>query len=114
VPGPITSPTSTGCNKLIQQGAKPALAVADVLEELGLTPPAVAETARVGASAPAWPSDLSGVQRSLCESLGVAPAHVDALVRATGLASGDVLAALTELELRGLVVQRPGTMFAIS
>src|SRR5207245_827711 len=26
VPGPITSPTSLGCNRLIQQGAKPALA----------------------------------------------------------------------------------------
>src|SRR5881296_3165588 len=36
VPGPITSPTSLGCNKLIQQGAKPALAAGDVLEELGL------------------------------------------------------------------------------
>src|SRR5207248_5714194 len=29
VPGPITSPTSLGCNKLIQQGAKPALAPGD-------------------------------------------------------------------------------------
>ena len=36
VPGPITSPTSVGCNKLIQQGAKPALSAGDVLEELGL------------------------------------------------------------------------------
>src|SRR5258706_15440969 len=36
VPGPITSRTSAGCNKLIQQGAKPALCAADVLEELGL------------------------------------------------------------------------------
>src|SRR5437870_9346604 len=37
VPGPITSPTSLGCNKLIQQGSKPALSAADVLEELGRT-----------------------------------------------------------------------------
>src|SRR5438552_6067763 len=36
VPGPITSPTSLGCNKLIQQGAKPALCAGDILEELGL------------------------------------------------------------------------------
>src|SRR5438132_13850592 len=36
VPGPITSPTSLGCNRLIQQGAKPALSVADILEELGV------------------------------------------------------------------------------
>ncbi len=111
VPGPITSPTSTGCNKLIQQGAKPALAVADVLEELGLATPAPDSAPLARAPAAPWPSDLSAAQRSLCESLGAAPAHVDALVRVTGLDSGDVLAALTELELRGLVVQRPGMIF---
>jgi len=111
VPGPITSPTSTGCNKLIQQGAKPALAVGDLLEELGLVAPAADSAPVASVPAAAWPADLSGAQRSLCESLGAAPAHVDALVRVTGLDSGDVLAALTELELRGLVVQRPGMMF---
>ena len=111
VPGPITSPTSTGCNKLIQQGAKPALTVADVLEELGLAAPAADAGPAARAPAAAWPSDLSDVQRSLCESIGNAPAHIDALVNVTGLDSGDVLAALTELELRGLVVQKPGMMF---
>jgi DNA processing protein len=112
VPGPITSPTSTGCNKLIQQGAKPALTAGDVLEEIGLVAAAGAAP-REAAQAPEWPADLSGPQRTLCESLGAAPAHVDALVRATGLDSGDVLAALTDLELRGLVVQRPGMMFGL-
>ncbi len=113
VPGPITSATSTGCNKLIQQGAKPALTAADILEELGLvalTPGAVPHEI---APAPGWPPDLNASQRSLCESLGAAPAHVDALVRATGLESGEVLATLTELELRGLVVQRPGMIFQL-
>ena len=69
VPGPITSPTSTGCNKLIQQGAKPALSVADVLEELGLVAPAADAAPIARAAAAAWPSDLSDVQRSLCESI---------------------------------------------
>src|SRR2546427_11865353 len=35
-PGPITSPTTPGGNKLIPHGAKPALCAGDVLEELGL------------------------------------------------------------------------------
>jgi DNA processing protein len=87
------------------------LSVADVLEELGLVAP-TAEAAPVArAPAAVWPSDLSDVQRSLCESIGAAPTHIDTLVNVTGLDSGDVLAALTELELRGLVVQRPGMMF---
>ena len=113
VPGPITSPTSVGCNKLIQQGAKPALAAGDVLEELGLA--AAPGDSGPGATArpAALPADLSGIARSLCQSLGAAPAHVDALVQATGLDSGDVLAALTDLELRGLVAQRPGMIFQL-
>ena len=36
VPGPITSPTSVGCNRLIQQGAKAALCAGDIFEEIGL------------------------------------------------------------------------------
>ena len=112
VPGPITSPTSEGCNKLIQQGAKPALSPADVLEELGMTATTTAAIAAVPAPR-VWPADLDAVHRSVCDSLAAAPVHVDLVVRATGLDSGEVLAALTELELRGLVVQRPGMMFAI-
>ena len=113
VPGPITSPTSVGCNKLIQQGAKPALAPADVLEELGLSIPDGEMPGRSADRPPVWPADLSNIERSLCESLDAAPAHVDTLVSATGLDSGAVLATLTELELRGLVAQRPGMIFEL-
>jgi DNA processing protein len=118
VPGPITSPMSVGCNKLIQQGAKPALCAADVLEELGLAP---AERSRQppapgGSPAPAprpLPADLTEAQRALCAALAPQAAHVDILVEATGREPGDVLTALTELELRGLVVQRGGMMFEL-
>ena len=115
VPGPITSPTSTGCNKLIQQGAKPALCVADVLEELGLS---VAQDTRASVPAPpagrrASPADLNPLQRTLWESIAEQSTHVDALVSGSGVDVGTVLTALTELEMRGLVVQRPGMIFAL-
>jgi DNA processing protein len=115
VPGPITSPTSIGCNKLIQQGAKPALCVADVLEELGLS---VAQGASEEGRAPRperrpSPADLNPLQRTLWEAIAAESAHVDALVSGTGQDVGTVLTALTELELRGLVVQRPGMIFAL-
>jgi DNA processing protein len=111
VPGPITSPTSTGCNKLIQQGAKPALGVGDILEELGIpsAPVAAAPPARR-----AQPADLTALQRSLWEALGARAAHVDALVVSTGQETGDVLTALTDLELRGLVARQPGMIFALA
>jgi DNA processing protein len=105
VPGPITSPTSVGCNKLIQQGAKPALCPSDVLEELGLEAPARAPDS--------MPKDLSPLQRTLWEALATRPAHVDGLVAAAGCEAAPVLAALTEMELRGLVQQRPGMVFGL-
>lgn len=114
VPGPITSPTSVGCNKLIQQGAKPALCAADILEELGV-PSGQGDTA-VALATPAPrvpPPDLSGLQLALWSRLTAAPQHVDALVAAARTGAADVLGALTELELRGLVRQTPGMVFGL-
>ena len=116
VPGPITSPTSLGCNRLIQQGAKPALSAGDILEELGLSgmdaaaePPATGEAP----SERPLPPDLSELQRSLWETLCAEPKHVDALVATAGTDTSAVLTALTELELRGVVKQQPGMVFGL-
>lgn len=115
VPGPITSPTSVGPNRLIQQGAKPALAPADVLEEIGLPTPAPdnerdrVHERRSRAAAP--PDDLTSLQRTLWDALVAAPCHVDALVKVGGGDAAGVLTALTELELRGVVAQKPGMVF---
>src|SRR3989442_509841 len=70
VPGPITSPTSLGCNKLIQQGAKPALSPADVLEELGLTlPDSPGHGPGVNPPERAVPADLEPLERTLWDVL---------------------------------------------
>ncbi len=116
VPGPITSPTSLGCNKLIQQGAKPALCPGDILEELGLPGAAEAPGRGPGVSRPASavPPELSELQRTLWDSLSAEPKHVDALVAAAGAETGAVLTALTELELRGLVRQEAGMRFGVT
>jgi DNA processing protein len=118
VPGPITSPTSLGCNKLIQQGAKPALAAGDILEELGL-PGAVAPEAPdrpsgVGPPARTPPADLTALQRALWDALVPEPRHVDTLVAAARAETAAVLTALTDLEMRGVVQQRPGMVFGLT
>ncbi len=115
VPGPITSRTSAGCNKLIQQGAKPALCAADILEELGLA--AGMRELGLALSTPAPrvpPIDLSGLQLTLWSRMTLEPQHVDALVAATQTGAANVLGALTELELRGLVRQGPGMVFGLT
>ena len=117
VPGPITSPSSLGCNKLIQQGAKPALTAGDILEELGLPgagDPGPAGRSKTGASPRGQPPDLSDLQRSLWDALATEPKHVDVLVATAGADTGAVLTALTELEMRGVVQQRPGMVFGLT
>ena len=110
VPGPITSLTSEGCNKLIQQGAKPALSAGDILEELGLgglTPgPRPGEAPQDAAP----PPDLTPLQLSLWNQLAERR-HIDALAIQAQAAPPAVMIALTELELRGLVRQEPGMNF---
>ena len=116
VPGPITSPTSVGCNKLIQQGAKPVLCAADILEEIGLPSTGLREIG-VALSTPAPrvpPVDLTGLQLTLWSRMTTEPQHVDALVAATQTGAANVLGALTELELRGLVRQGPGMIFGLT
>jgi len=114
VPGPITSPTSLGCNKLIQQGAKPALSAGDILEELGLETLAGGRDASPAGGPRATPGDLDPLQRGLWDALQPEPRHVDALVAVGAGDASRVLSALTEMELRGLVVQRPGMVFAVA
>jgi DNA processing protein len=103
VPGPITSPTSVGCNRLIQSGAKPALGLRDVLEEFDL---------QLDESGPAPPpADLSPAERRLLELLDNDTQHVDHLAADLALGTPEALALITGLELRGLIEALPGKVF---
>ena len=97
VPGEITSALSAGTNDLIRQGATPLLGADDVLEALGLEP-----------SPPRVPDTLSDGARTLLETLSEAARGPDELGRLTGLESAALAAALTELELAGLVAGADG------
>lgn len=103
VPGPITSTASAGCNRLIQQGAKPALGLRDLLEEYGISLDGVA-SARL-------PSDLTERERRVLELLNDGAAHVDELAARLNAGAAETLAVLTSLEIRGLVSQE-GKIFA--
>jgi DNA processing protein len=93
VPGPITSPTSTGCNKLIQQGAKPALWWAMSSKRLSSVRPLRLRRRDE------QPADLAELQRSLWEAL-VARAARRPLVAGTGRGPGTFLTALTDQATR--------------
>ncbi len=99
VPGEITSALSAGTNALLRLGATPLTSAEDVLESSGL------DRHRRCADR------ISATRRQPCSSsIRAGPGGADELARATGLAAGAVAAALTELELAG-VVERGGGVY---
>jgi DNA processing protein len=96
VPGEITSSLSTGTNALIRLGATPLLAAMDVLSFFGLEP------------TPPLSSAPTGPEAVVLECLQRGPLSADEVSRATGLEAGTLAAALTALELAGLVIPDDG------
>ncbi len=115
VPGNVTQPTSFGPNQLIKQGAKLVTSWEDVVEELP-TPvraellPVESPSAQERASL--VQESLAPGERALYELLSVDQArHVDEILELSGMTSSEVLAALFELEMKGVVRQLPGKQF---
>ena len=115
VPGNATQPSSFGPNQLIKQGAKLVTGWEDVVEELPtpvraeLVP---VETASKEERASLIEQGLAPNERPLYELLSADEARqVDELVELSGLSSSEVLAALFDLELKGVVRQLPGKQF---
>jgi len=103
VPGPV-SPRSRGTHQLLRQGATLAECSEDILNEAA--PHAIAVV-----SAPGEPS-LSGDEVRVYGAVDGTGTEVDRIIAATGLPARTVLDVLLRLELRGLVIQRPGKCFA--
>jgi DNA processing protein len=110
VPGPITSPLSTGCNRLLRDGAIPYLEPTDLAQ---LYPDVVfpAEQPPDPAGPKPLPGTLSRAERTVAEALGAEPLSVDALLQRVGGPVGQLLAVLCGLEVQGVVEQRAGRMF---
>jgi DNA processing protein len=101
VPGNIMAPQSKGCNRLIANGAHPMLKAEDVLEALDLTRNIERREVRK-----AVPSDAT--EAALLEILDLEPLHVDDIRAQSGLPIESITAALTMMELKGMVRQVGG------
>ncbi len=126
VPGPIDRPTSEGCHRLIQQGAKLVCGADDVIEELGLEinslplefaseSPGSGDANGERTAARTTPSrhvELSDLERHLLEALAQGDATIDALAEAAAVPPGLASAALLQLEMKRLVRQLPGKTFS--
>ncbi len=133
VPGRAQDPMSLGTNALIRDGgAKLVTCLEDILDELGevgdkLRPadaapgikgsrdqgikagPATEPERERGASSQAA-LPLSAAESRVYDAIGYEPILNDVVLRAAELPPGEVLAALTALELKGLVKRLPGNL----
>ena len=115
VPGNVTEPASFAPNQLIKQGAKLVNGWEDVVEELPTEVraelfPVEATTQEERASL--FEQNLSPIEKRLFDLIRIEEAiHVDELVETTGLSSSETLAALCEMEMRGIIRQMPGKQF---
>lgn len=115
VPGNVTVDVSFAPNQMIKQGAKLVTSWEDVVEELPTEIraelfPVEATTSAQRASL--LQADLSPVQKTIFNLLGTDEAsQVDELLQKSELNSSEVLAALCEMEMKGIVRQMPGKQF---
>ncbi|MEY4390920.1 MAG: hypothetical protein RLZZ400_663 [Actinomycetota bacterium] len=94
VPGPITSPSSAGCHRLIREGAATLISSADdVLELLGENSATVSASNSVGA-----------LETRALDALGRNPKQLFEIAESAGLTISEASMALTSLELAGLAV----------
>ena len=96
VPGNVLSPMSQGTNRLIQNGAYAMISPQDVLDVLGLERVDDFQAARQ-----TLPADTT--EAKILQVLDYEPVHVDEICHAAGLAVETVTAALTMMELKGMV-----------
>lgn len=97
VPGNIFNASSRGTNRLIQDGAKLILDVADILDELNIVHHNVQTRVVTEQIAPANENEIK-----VLDYLSADPLHIDDLVRMSGLSVPVVSSTLTILELKGL------------
>jgi DNA processing protein len=137
VPGSPLTGKSRGSNRLLKQGAVLIDCVEDVIEELapqlGRTTaagsPAAGSDTSSGASARVAPAARGMAAKAYLESgdktVEEAKAiilqlrddqqlHVDAIIEGSGLDAQTVLRLLLDLELKGIVAQRPGKLFSLA
>ena len=110
VPGRIEDRTSSGCHRLLRDGAKLVESVDDILEELGplFAPAPVANSEQVVHR----PSELllSDIEKEVLAATSVDPVAIDEVISSTDLSPAQVLSTLNVLEMRHLIRRVGGAM----
>jgi DNA processing protein len=109
VPGPIDKPTSAGCNRLIQQGAKLVMDGGDILDDLMVLFPTAPQAPKVEEPRPA--ATLTLDEDILFKAMGTEERHIDEITDLSGLTPATVSVTLMRLEMKRLVRVLPGRRY---
>lgn len=105
VPGNVLSPASRGTNRLIQKGACAMTSPQDILDTLDLS-----NVKSSKAAEKVLPSDST--EAKILQILNFEPIHIDEIRNETGLPIEIITAALTMMELKGLIQHVGGMRYA--
>jgi DNA processing protein len=100
VPGSVRSPSSAGTNRLLADGVAPVLDVDDVLVALSLESPGRFAAASSRSQSRA---EVEGPDAAVLAAVDWSPTRTEVVLQRTGLDLGPAAAALTRLEMAGLV-----------
>jgi DNA processing protein len=112
VPGRIDSPRSKGCHELIKKGAKLCEGAEDILSEFEYLFPPSNRPAGVSETGVLPAIELSVNEQTIYDTLDHEEVSIDEVIRNSGLPSSAVSVALLSLEMKRLIRQLPGKMFA--
>lgn len=104
VPGNVLSPTSRGTNALIQSGAYAMISPKDVLDVLNLS-----QVNEIKSARQVLPS--SALEAKVLQVLDFEPKHIDEICHLAGISIDQISAALTLMELKGMVQQVGGMRY---
>jgi DNA processing protein len=109
VPGPVESPQSRGCHRLLRQGAVLVEDIADILAETGSLCAWEQNRASSAQAAQLSLPALDQLSTTLLAQIAYNPVTVDALAASLDIAVAQLLPALLQLELAGLLECKAGT-----
>ena len=110
VPGPINSPYSEGCHRLIQEGAKLVTAIEDILLEC----PQIHGQLCSDRTNTKLQDVQSDTVKQLLSIIEYVPMSMDMLIEKSGLTPDQVSSMLIELEMSGHVVCDPNDLYSRS
>ena len=110
IPGPLNSPLSKGCHKLIREGAYLVESAEEIIAEISpiLGVFECQGVPRYGQEQKAQTEELSAAEEVLLNSIGYELQKLDQIIINTGFAMQEVAQLLVSLELKGLVAQSMG------